>query len=213
MIQKTIVFDLDDTIVSEIEYLESAFKEIARDLDITNDRLFEEMLGWYQNNENVFLRLQDKFITTSIWDLKNRYRTHFPNFNPKSKNRELLIELKKQGHFLGLITDGFSITQRNKLKALDIESIFDLIIISEEFGSEKPNEDNFTIFKQFNTRDNYYIGDNFQKDFITPNKLGWITIGLIDDGRNIHKQNFILGINYLPKIKIKELTDLKKIIK
>ena len=30
---KTIVFDLDDTLVPEIEYLESAFREIARFVD------------------------------------------------------------------------------------------------------------------------------------------------------------------------------------
>jgi putative hydrolase of the HAD superfamily len=213
MIQKTIVFDLDDTLINEIDYLESSFKDIANYLDANDIGLFEDMLGWYKNNENVFLKLESKFKNISILDLKKRYRNHFPNFNPNSKNKELLIELKKEGHFLGLITDGFSITQRNKLKALDIEHIFDLIIISEEFGSEKPTEDNFTIFKKFNTYTYYYIGDNFYKDFITPNRLGWITIGLIDNGKNIHKQNYNVDINYLPKITIKELTELKKILK
>lgn len=213
MIQKTIVFDLDDTLIKEIDYLESAFKDIACYLDVTNVELFEDMLRWYKNNENVFLKLESRFSNISISDLKNRYRNHFPNFNSNSQNRDLLIDLKNTGHFLGLITDGFSITQRNKLKSLDIEHIFDLIIISEEFGSEKPNIENFIIFNQFNTKDKYYIGDNFCKDFITPNKLGWTTIGLIDDGRNIHKKNQNLELKYLPKVEITELTELKKILR
>ena len=33
-----------------------------------------------------------------------------------------------------------------------------------------------------------YVGDNPRKDFIAPNALGWQTVCLKDDGRNIHRQ-------------------------
>ena len=33
-----------------------------------------------------------------------------------------------------------------------------------------------------------YVGDNLKKDFIAPNMLGWLTVCLKDDGRNIHRQ-------------------------
>ena len=33
-----------------------------------------------------------------------------------------------------------------------------------------------------------YVGDNLKKDFIAPNALGWQTVCLKDDGRNIHRQ-------------------------
>lgn len=207
MIQKTIVFDLDDTLISEIDYLKSAFQEIAEHIDPENKNLYNEMFQWYQNKENVFLNLQNQYKNTKVSDLKNLYRNHFPNFNPKSKTRDLLIELKGRGHFLGLITDGFSITQRNKIKALDIENLFDLIIISEEFGSEKPDEANFKVFHQFGTTEYYYIADNVAKDFITPNKLGWTTVCLMDEGKNIYIQDFNNELIYLPKIKINNLFD------
>jgi putative hydrolase of the HAD superfamily len=207
MIQKTIVFDLDDTLISEIDYLKSAFQEIAEHIDAENKNLYNEMFQWYQNKENVFLNLQNQYKNTKVSDLKNKYRNHFPNFNPNSKTRDLLIELKGRGHFLGLITDGFSITQRNKIKALDIENLFDLIIISEEFGSEKPDEANFKVFHKFGTTEYYYIADNVAKDFITPNKLGWTTVCLIDEGKNIYIQDFNNELIYLPKIKINNLFD------
>jgi putative hydrolase of the HAD superfamily len=56
--------------------------------------------------------------------------------------RALLTELKSSGHVLGLLTDGRSRTQRNKIRALGVEKWIDEIVISEEFGSAKPNERN-----------------------------------------------------------------------
>lgn len=207
MIQKTIVFDLDDTLIPEIDYLQSAFKEIAHYVEEGNTTLYNQMYQWYLNKENVFLNLQNQYKNIEISDLITIYRNHYPDFNSKSKNRELILELKQKGHFLGLITDGFSITQRNKLKALDIENLFDLIIISEEFGSEKPDEANYKAFHQFGTTEYYYIGDNVTKDFVTPNKLGWTTVCLLDQGKNIHTQDFTKELIYLPKIKINNLFD------
>ena len=53
-----------------------------------------------------------------------------------------------------------------------------------------------------------YIGDNLRKDFITPNKLGWKTICLLDDGRNIHRQDSSCPEEYLPNVKIHTLKEL-----
>lgn len=205
---KTIVFDLDDTLIKEIEYLKSAFREIAVFLDPKNETLFEEMYQWYVLKEDVFQNLVNCYKNADKQSLKSMYRNHIPNFNPNSDARQILIDLKKQGFILGLITDGYSITQRNKIKALLLEDIFDLIIISEEFTSEKPNQKNYEVFHQFNTEEYYYIADNVSKDFVTPNQMGWITICLLDDGNNIHRQSFDKESIYLPTIKIKELSEI-----
>jgi len=205
---KTVVFDLDDTIVKEIEYLKSAFNSIAKYVDIKNETLFEQMMEWYFDKQNVFQNVINQYQNIEIQTLKNIYRNHFPNFNSQSEERNLLIDLKNKGYKLGLITDGFSITQRNKIKALNIENLFDLIIISEEFGSEKPNKKNYEVFHQFKTDDYYYIGDNVKKDFVIPNELGWKTICILDDGNNIHKQDFNKEVLYLPQIRLSNLLDI-----
>lgn len=212
MEKKTIVFDLDDTLVSEIDFLKSAFASIALQLDPENPALYEEMFDWYKTKNDVFGNLEKRYDEAIKEELKAHYRNHVPNFNPLSENREMLLALKAQGHYLGLITDGFSITQRNKIKALDIEHLFDLIVISEEFGSAKPHENNFRVFHQFNTASYYYISDNVAKDFITPNKLGWTTVCLLDRGENIHPQDFGKDSVYLPAISIRDLSELTNII-
>jgi putative hydrolase of the HAD superfamily len=53
-----------------------------------------------------------------------------------------------------------------------------------------------------------YIADNTQKDFVTPNKLGWTTICLLDNGHNIHKQNFELSKEYLPQFRINSFEEI-----
>jgi putative hydrolase of the HAD superfamily len=140
------------------------------------------------------------------------YRMHFPTLVLNDGAAEVLTQIKSRGYFLGLITDGRSITQRNKLKSLGIESLFDKIIISEEFGTTKPNSTNYEVFVQHDIIEYFYIGDNVKKDFVTPNKLGWTTVCLKDKGSNIHPQSFDYPREQLPKHIINNMLDLKNFI-
>jgi len=112
------------------------------------------------------------------------------------------------------LTDGRSVQQRNKIEALNLNQWFTEIVISEEFGSEKPNINNYTHFENtFGHGNYYYIADNLSKDFISPNKLNWTTICLKDSGQNIHKQNAeILDDIYLPKHTISSFKRILDII-
>ena len=204
---KYVIFDLDDTLVSEIDFLKSAYYYIAAQL--AKDNLYEQMLEKYFAGEDVFQFVQNEYGVLKS-DLLHYYRTHEPTLTLKNGAEELLSYLKDRNYKLGLITDGRSVSQRNKLKALGIENYFDKIIISEEFGSEKPNENNYQVFIE-DSHSYFYIGDNFTKDFIAPNRLGWTTIALLDDGRNIHKQELVSD-EYSAKFCVTSLLDIKDII-
>ena len=81
-------------------------------------------------------------------------------------------------------------------------------VISEDFGSEMPALANFEYFmnRYPECHDFTYVGDNPRKDFISPNALGWLTVCLKDDGRNIHKQDFTsITAQALPKKTIESL--------
>lgn len=144
---KYIIFDLDDTLMYEIEYLKSAYRAIAEILDSDKkEALFHEMIALYNAEEDVFNVLVGMYPDYSKNSLLDIYRNHFPNIRLNNEVEYLLNYCKKSNYKLGLITDGRSITQRNKLKALGIENLFDKIIISEELGSSKPDERNFTFF-------------------------------------------------------------------
>jgi putative hydrolase of the HAD superfamily len=206
---KYFIFDLDDTLIYEIDFLKSAFYEISSYLDDLNKgTLFLEMLHAFNKNENVFLLLNSKYNEFTKDEFLQIYRGHFPNLSLNEGAKEFIDSCKLIGHKIGLITDGRSKTQRNKLRSVNIDNLFDKIIISEEFGYEKPNLRNFQVFEDDSITEYVYIGDNTNKDFISPNRLGWTTICLMDKGTNIHKQRFDLNKEYLPKYKINTLREL-----
>jgi putative hydrolase of the HAD superfamily len=190
------VFDLDDTLFQEIDFLKSAYKYISAKIPVTgNANIYQEMLDKYYHKENVFEWLASSFQhlvpEMNVQWLLKEYREHLPAIVLSGASIAFLQTLKKRNISMGLITDGRSITQRNKLRALGIEGYFQDIIISEEFGSEKPDERNYLYFEnKYPGMSFYFFGDNTSKDFIVPAKLGWRTICIKNSGDHIHPQSF-----------------------
>ncbi|MDB4902496.1 MAG: family hydrolase [Mucilaginibacter sp.] len=188
------IFDLDDTLYNEIDFLKSGYSCIAKILEpYLEYSIFDLMFDKYKNNENVFAWIIQEYspITPfkTIYELLDIYRTHFPTIKMSQETIKFLGDIKEKNISTGLITDGRSTTQRNKLKALGIENYFTDIIISEEFGTEKPNKLNYLYFqKKHPEKSFYFFGDNTSKDFIVPSKLGWNIICIKDAGKNIHLQ-------------------------
>lgn len=203
------VFDLDDTLYSERDFERSGIEFVYNYLEIRNQNL-EFFL---KNRSNwIELILENTTHKVSIDFLLNLYRNHFPAIRLYNDAKVFLDELVARKIECSLITDGRSITQRNKLKALGIESIFKKIIISEEIQSEKPSEVNYCMVIDQNIHSDFvYIADNLKKDFYSPNKLGWTTICLLDRGQNIHKQNFDIETDFLPQFSITTFEDIKLI--
>ncbi len=99
----------------------------------------------------------------------------------------------------------------NGFEALGLARWFspDDILISEEFGHSKPSMKCYHYFINRHPDAKFVvIGDNPAKDFITPNKLAWKTMCLLDDGRNIHKQKRIIDNEYNPVYEINQLNAL-----
>lgn len=218
--RKIIVFDLDDTLYKEIDFLKSAFREIvdyalrcSGNLDLSAVDLYEGMLSAYFSKQDAF----DYLIASVGADLEKTtllslYRNHFPQISLSEGALELLTEIKSNGFEIGIITDGRSVQQRNKIKALGLDKIVpeENIVISEEFGSEKPNINNYRYFmeKYPNISDFVYVGDNIKKDFVSANFLGWTTICLSDNGMNIHKQKFDVDNLFLSDYTVNLLSEI-----
>ena len=222
---RVVCFDLDDTLYKEIDYLKSAYREIAgyaaehchgcsAPVSVLAHKAYEVMLAAYREGGDAFEAL-NKFLGLNLpaSDYLYIYRNHKPKIALSEDVVRMLDTLKVKGVRIGLITDGRSVQQRNKIEALGLSRWIDDedMVISEEFGSEKPALANYEYFmKRYpECQDFTYVGDNPRKDFIAPNALGWLTICLMDDGRNIHRQDFAsTPALALPEKTIESLKDL-----
>lgn len=167
-----IVFDLDDTLYPEMEFVRSAYRAIAR-------RYGRGLLPAMLSAANP----REAFDSTGLpaAEVIGLYRNHVPDIRLPWMSLYVLSRLARAGHTLGLVTDGRSITQRHKIEALELARFIspDLIMISEEVGEEKTSGRAFrSIMNRTEDGGPYvYVGDNPAKDFIAPNRLGWTTIG------------------------------------
>lgn len=169
-----VIFDLDDTLYSEKQYIRSGYKKIAEYFNIPD--MEEEMWNCFENGGKA---IDEVLKAHGLISKKEQalyiYRFQEPKISLYSGVGELLIRIKKKKK-IGIITDGRPEGQRAKLKALNIN--VDKVIITDELsGAEyrKPNPKAFEIMqKELNTEFEkmVYIGDNIKKDFIAPQKLG-----------------------------------------
>lgn len=205
-----VVLDLDDTIYKEIEFVNSAYKFIIQYL---KNRYNEDYSFLLENTIKRKVSLYDEIMKVSQIDFTlikflELYRFHYPEIYLDEKTKLFFNILKKNKINYSIITDGRSITQRNKIHALGLDKNVKKIIISEETGYEKPSDYNFKLMNKEVSNRYLFIGDNPLKDFYSPNILGWKTVCLLDNGKNIHNQSFDLDKKYLPNSMISNLIDI-----
>ncbi|MBU2930117.1 HAD family hydrolase [Winogradskyella psychrotolerans] len=205
-----VVFDLDDTLYNELDFLKSAYRSIAEFLDLDNWKpLYSKMFSLYRCKINVFKTLAESHnIELSV--LVDLYRNHQPEIQLFEGVLDIFEAIKSKGGYIAIITDGRSKTQRAKLKSLGILNYLDFIVISEESGKEKPDSANFKAIEQaLSGVQYYYIADNLKKDFIAPNTLGWKSVALIDNGKNIHFESHkFMSIECAPNEFIENFKDI-----
>lgn len=177
------IFDLDDTLYSEKDYVKSGYRAIAA--------LFPKVRNMTEKLWKVFERggkaIDEVFALEGINDPENvekaihAYRFQVPDISLYDGVREMLYRLKDVKK-IGIITDGRPEGQRAKIKALRLDEIADEIIITDELGGtafRKPNEKAFVLMQSrldIPYKCMAYVGDNIAKDFVAPQKLGMKSI-------------------------------------
>jgi putative hydrolase of the HAD superfamily len=182
------VFDLDDTLYLERDYVRSGFEHVGRYADEnlgTRDfagrawQLFSRgvrnsIFNGVLEEQNVACEPQ------TIANLVSLYRGHTPRIQLLPDALRCLNTLRGDVPLV-LITDGPIESQRNKIAALQLEQWFIWVIVTEELGKDyrKPSVLAFRLVQEkdeFKDRHFCYVADNPAKDFAGPRKLGWRTI-------------------------------------
>lgn len=215
--KKLIVFDLDDTLYPEKEYVISGLKYVAKFLseqfsypDLT--KLFLE--GFEADHSKVFNfafeRVGIPYDKNLILRLIDVYRNHVPNISLYKESLILLKHLYKIKD-LCIITDGYLQAQKKKISVLKINKYFKKIYFTDFYGRNywKPSTFVFKLCQKemkVEPVNIIYIGDNWMKDFFPGNKLGWVTIGIKHSNR-IH-QNTKVKEEYKPKYEVNSIEEI-----
>ena len=186
---QAIVFDLDDTLYSEQDYVISGFKAVAEwaavNLGIAQDKGFTTLANLYDqgvrnNTFNQWLAIHQIENSAVVPKLLDVYRSHEPTINPFDESIDLLKTLN-QSYKIGLVSDGYLQVQQRKWTALGLDTFFDAVVFSDSLGREnwKPSTAPFKlVLNQLNVAPEFsvYIGDNPRKDFFGARQLGMSTI-------------------------------------
>lgn len=179
---EAVIFDLDDTVYSEKDYVRSGYREIAKrypNIEDAEEKLWKAFLNGEKAIDKVFFEAglgKEKNNALKI------YREQIPAIVMYDGVSEMMNRIKKRGKKIGIITDGRPEGQRKKIEALKLNLKVDEIIITDELGGiqyRKPNKKAFELMQnrlQITFDKMVYIGDNISKDFIAPKELGMNTI-------------------------------------
>ena len=225
--KKAVLFDLDDTLISEDEYIRSGYTAVAqflRDMYGWDERMTARQLYdlYLEDPKLVFNRLLEahdiRYKDNEISELVSVYREHIPDVHFYPDVKPTLYALKDKGLKLGLLSDGYAVTQRKKLTVLGVsgKKLFDKILITDELGRDywKPDPRPFIMMKEaFMTdwSDMVYVGDNPEKDFFIGRDFPIITVRIMREGSVYEHAAYREG--YRETARITSLNDLLKIIR
>lgn len=186
---QAIVFDLDDTLYPERDYVLSGFRAVAdwsaTHLGIPADQAFVELTRLFEQGVrgdtfNRWLANYDLHEYGLVQKLVQTYREHQPTLRPFPDVSELLDALRVR-YRLGLLSDGYLSVQQRKLDALGLADRFDAIVFSDEWGRAawKPSPQPFQVILERLKAEParvIYIADNPLKDFLGAREVGLFTI-------------------------------------
>jgi putative hydrolase of the HAD superfamily len=180
------VFDIDDTLYLERDYVHSGFEAVGRwaakwlHIDDFAERCWGRFLGGRRSSifDEVLSEFGQQPTAEVLSALVEVYRTHTPSIALAADAYDALNAISCTTS-IAVVSDGPAASQSRKVEALGLASFAAPIVLTEALGTEfrKPHPRAFELVSQCRPASVYaYIADNPLKDFAAPKQLGWITI-------------------------------------
>jgi putative hydrolase of the HAD superfamily len=180
---KAVFFDIDDTL-----YDTSGFARLARraalnamidaGLPLSHDdayillrEIIKEKGSNYDRHLNVLTKKvfgEEKPLLVAI-GMITYHNVKFALLRLFPETMSTLIHLKAHGYHLGVISNGITIKQYEKLVRLGLHHFFDSVITSQEAGVEKPDIAIFELAMKTmgcKAENSVMIGNNFNDDIL-----------------------------------------------
>lgn len=207
-----VVLDLDDTLYAEEAYVRSGIAAVcALAAELHGADHAPELLKQRDAGRRDWLTALCGLLPAApgtrdclLW----AYRLHRPRISLSSGVRGVVDTLVEKARAVAILTDGRSITQRCKLRALGLDDL--PVYISDEYGgADKPDPARFlAVMNDFAAARYVYVADNPAKDFVAPKALGWLTIGVRSGADGVHDQAGSFPATHTPDVWIDDVQHL-----
>ncbi len=153
--ESVVFFDVDDTLLDTSKFAETA-RKAAIELMVDNGLPLDKEIAYstlktvirekgsnYDKHFNVLTKalLGEEDPMLVALGMVTYHNVKFSLLRPFPKTIDTLIYLKSQGYKLGVISNGITIKQWEKLVRLNVYQFFDEVITSEEVGYLKPSKE------------------------------------------------------------------------
>lgn len=218
---KGVLFDLDDTLYPELEYVFSGYAAVA---GWSADRFaipaaqgHRELVDFFRSGTryhifNHWLARYDLDSEENALQLLKVYREHMPSIRLFSGVLELLARLRSR-YRLGIVSDGYLVMQTQKVAALDVEPLVETVVLSDRLGADawKPSPKPFQLALAnlgLSPEQAVYVGDNPHKDFLGARRAGMRSIRVLRFG-GLYSEVEPPGAEHEPDTTIFALSELE----
>ncbi|HZT95990.1 MAG TPA: HAD family hydrolase, partial [Chloroflexota bacterium] len=151
---RAVVFDLDDTLYPERQYVLSGFRAVGRWLERRHggeaEATAQEMVAISESVSrgatfDTWL-LRHGYDLGLVGDMVTVYREHRPEIQPFPET-ESVLEVLRPHYKLGILSDGYLAVQKLKFEALGLGRYFDAVMFTDELGPDawKPSPRAFSV--------------------------------------------------------------------
>jgi len=182
---KAVIFDFDDTLGFRERYTYLTYcqklDEVCPGLDPWKREMYLQYLMVIdQHGEVERTYIRDRFLDKLGIDLGEDFQEYWhtrqcDNVVLYDDAMETVLELKKRGYLIGILTNGSSYGQRSKVVNSGLIDCIDGLLISGETNCQKPDPEIFRqIAAQMNVKPEEcaYVGDMFRNDMYGAHEAG-----------------------------------------
>lgn len=191
---RCLVFDIDDTLYLERDYVRSGFLAVARVLkeQFAVEDFFSPAWNAFQSGvrgntfNTAFSEIGRTDLLCQLPELVRVYRNHSPDIQLLPDAEQSITALKGSCRMYA-ITDGPLESQKAKAEALGLDHWLEKVVFTATLGPDaaKPNPLAFHIIEEISGchgGECVYLADNPLKDFQAPVALGWRAIRIRRSG-------------------------------
>ncbi|MES5917108.1 HAD family hydrolase [Bacillus cereus group sp. RP37] len=221
---RAVLFDLDGTLLDRRQSLEqfihdqyNRFASHLMNIEKSEycSRFLELDNNGYTWKDKVYATLLCEYNITTLApeQLLHDYITNFQHHCiPFQNMHELLQRLTQQNIKIGIITNGFTDFQMNNLRALNIHTYTNTILVSEAEGIKKPHPEIFERALQkldVKATECLYVGDHPENDVLGSERVGivgvWKRDSFWDDFEHPRIVNDLLEVLSFLEVKMKTI--------